>query len=92
MQDQKESIRLWLNGRATEAQTGITVAALLMQQDEWLTRCSVSGEPRFALCGMGVCQECRVTINGQPQRLACQTLCSTGMVIETASQQTMEAK
>ncbi|NDI86009.1 (2Fe-2S)-binding protein [Undibacterium crateris] len=92
MQDQKEAIKLWLNGRPIKAQTGITVAALLMQQDEWLTRCSVSGEPRFALCGMGVCQECRVTINGQPQRLACQTLCKPCMVIQTASHQTMEAK
>ncbi|MEX0632870.1 (2Fe-2S)-binding protein [Serratia ureilytica] len=32
-------------------------------------------------CGMGVCQECRVTINGL-RRLACQTLCQAGMRIE----------
>lgn len=36
---------------------------------------------RVPLCGMGVCQECRVTINGL-RRLACQTLCQAGMRIE----------
>jgi succinate dehydrogenase/fumarate reductase-like Fe-S protein len=31
---------------------------------------------------MGVCQECRVSIDGQ-RRLACQTLCRDGMQVET---------
>jgi succinate dehydrogenase/fumarate reductase-like Fe-S protein len=33
---------------------------------------------------MGVCHECRVTVNGRAHVLACQTLCSDGMQIETA--------
>jgi succinate dehydrogenase/fumarate reductase-like Fe-S protein len=33
---------------------------------------------------MGICQECRVTIDGQ-RRLACQTSCSAGMQVETQS-------
>ncbi|WP_181574740.1 2Fe-2S iron-sulfur cluster-binding protein, partial [Serratia quinivorans] len=44
-------------------------------------RISVTGQPRAAFCGMGICQECRVTVNGL-RRLACQTLCQPGMRIE----------
>ncbi|MGN6314736.1 (2Fe-2S)-binding protein [Trinickia sp.] len=47
------------------------------------TRSSVSGQPRAALCGMGVCQECRMTIDGREHVLACQTVCRDGMVIGT---------
>ncbi|NLP63281.1 2Fe-2S iron-sulfur cluster-binding protein [Paraburkholderia sacchari] len=48
-----------------------------------ITRRSVSGALRGPLCGMGVCQECRVTIDGVRHRLACQTLCADGMEVVT---------
>jgi succinate dehydrogenase/fumarate reductase-like Fe-S protein len=32
-------------------------------------------------CGMGVCGECRVTIDGRPHRLGCQVICAPGMEI-----------
>jgi sarcosine oxidase subunit alpha len=32
---------------------------------------------------MGICLECRVTINGQPHRRSCQTLCEPGMEVQT---------
>ncbi|MBI4908716.1 MAG: FAD-dependent oxidoreductase [Acidobacteria bacterium] len=35
---------------------------------------SVSGEPRAPLCGMGVCMECRATVDGSPHQRTCQTL------------------
>jgi sarcosine oxidase subunit alpha len=46
-------------------------------------RRSVSGQPRTPVCGMGVCMECRVTINGQTQSRSCQTLCESGMEVQT---------
>lgn len=49
-----------------------------------VTRRSVSGMLRGPLCGMGVCQECRVTIDGRAHQLACQTLCASGMQVSTA--------
>lgn len=60
---------------------GISVAAALALCGDGLTRLSVSGAARAPLCGMGVCQECRVTINGRPHQLTCQTLCEDGMQI-----------
>jgi len=34
------------------------------------------------VCGMGVCQECRVLVNGL-SLLACQTLCAPGIVVQS---------
>jgi aerobic-type carbon monoxide dehydrogenase small subunit (CoxS/CutS family) len=59
------------------------VAAALVLAGVKGTRISVDGEPRAALCGMGVCQECRVLVDGR-RRLACQTVCAEGMRVETA--------
>ena len=49
-----------------------------------VTRRSVSGMLRGPLCGMGVCHECRVTIDGRAHQLACQTPCAPGMQVRTA--------
>lgn len=69
---------------AIEVAAGATVAAALaIRAGIAGTRMSVSGAPRTALCGMGICQECRVTIDGRAHVLACQTLCRDGQVIAT---------
>lgn len=49
-----------------------------------VTRRSVGGMLRGPLCGMGVCHECRVTIDGRAHQLACQTPCTLGMKVQTA--------
>lgn len=49
-----------------------------------VTRRSVSGMLRGPLCGMGVCHECRVTIDGRAHQLSCQTQCAPGMQVHTA--------
>ncbi|CAN7424597.1 (2Fe-2S)-binding protein [Pseudoduganella sp. LjRoot289] len=49
-----------------------------------ITRRSVAGMLRGPVCGMGVCQECRVTIDGRAHQLACLTLCASGMQVLTA--------
>ena len=46
-------------------------------------RRSVSGEPRGPLCGMGICFECRVTINGREHCRSCQIPCEPGMEVRT---------
>ncbi|MCJ1881604.1 (2Fe-2S)-binding protein [Pseudomonas nitroreducens] len=73
---------LILDGRPLRVTAGTTVAAALAQGGDGTTRTSVSGQRRAPLCGMGICQECRVIIDGQ-RRLACQTLCREGMQVET---------
>jgi sarcosine oxidase subunit alpha len=46
-------------------------------------RVSVQGRPRGPLCGMGICMECRATVNGVPQRRTCQLVCAPEMEIVT---------
>jgi hypothetical protein len=46
-------------------------------------RKSETGEPRTALCGMGICFECRATVNGIPHSRTCQLICRDGMIVET---------
>jgi D-hydroxyproline dehydrogenase subunit gamma len=75
-------IELSLDGHPLRVADGTTVAAVLYLAGDGSSRTSASGQRRAPLCGMGICQECRVTIDGQ-RRLACQTLCRGGMAVET---------
>lgn len=76
-------ITLTLDGQPLRVPAGTTVAAALAHAyPPGATRRSVSGEVRAPLCGMGICQECRVQIDGR-RRLACQTLCRDGMQVAT---------
>jgi sarcosine oxidase subunit alpha len=47
------------------------------------THQSVTGEPRGPLCGMGICFECRATIDGVQHQRSCQVLCAEGMKVRT---------
>ncbi|MGC5702789.1 (2Fe-2S)-binding protein [Pseudomonas sp. NFXW11] len=72
---------IYLDRQPLQVRSGITVAAAVAASGEPRTRTSCSGQPRSPLCGMGICQECRMTIDGRRQ-LACQTLCQDGMQVE----------
>ena len=76
-----QQVGLHINGQAIQVAPGTTVAAALALASMPVTRISVSGQPRTPVCGMGICQECRVRVNGRV-RLACQTLCAPGMQVE----------
>ena len=76
-------VTLRLDGRAVTVPAGTTVAAALWNAGIYAFRTSVSGEPRGPLCGMGVCFECRVTIDGVAHRRACLVSCAAGMEVET---------
>ena len=78
-----EGIQLRVNGKAVSVSPGTIVAAAVALAGETRFRKSVLGQPRSPLCGMGVCMECRVTINGRAQCRSCQTLCEPGMEIGT---------
>jgi len=60
--------------------TSAAVAAILAGAS---CRVSVTGQPRMPFCGMGICFECRMTINGVPHTRACQVLVEPAMDIRT---------
>lgn len=76
-------VEVLVDGRLLEAPEGITVAALLLGVGQEAFRDSVTGAPRGPLCGMGVCFECRVTIDGVAHRRACLALVAPGMRVTT---------
>jgi predicted molibdopterin-dependent oxidoreductase YjgC len=81
------TVTLRINGRPLSVKAGTSVAAALRIADAprmGMARRSVHGEVRAPFCGMGICQECRVDIDGL-RRLACQTHCEDGMVVEAAT-------
>ena len=78
-----DMITLSINGRPVRVPQGATVAVALLSHEVFAFRRSVQGQPRGPLCGMGVCFECRVTIDEIPHRLACQTSCAQGMEVQT---------
>ncbi len=72
-----------INGKRTDVSEGTTVAAAILSGDETTFRISVDGEPRGPLCGMGICFECRVTIDGACHQRSCTILVRNGMEVVT---------
>ena len=61
------------DGREIEALEGETIAAALAAADIVAVRQARSGAPRGPFCGMGVCFDCLVTVDGRPSQRACLT-------------------
>ena len=80
-------MELTVDGRAVPAFEGETVLAALQAAGiKKLRHSRKASEARGALCGMGICYECRVTINGVPDQRACMTPVQEGMVIATGEE------
>jgi sarcosine oxidase subunit alpha len=77
-----DSVTIVIDGHPVSAASGSVVAAAMLAAGV-PCRVSVSGEPRSALCGMGICFECRAVVNGVPHRRTCQLLCEEGMRVES---------
>jgi D-hydroxyproline dehydrogenase subunit gamma len=73
-------IAVRVNGKHVAVPSGATVAVAVALADR-ACRTSVRGEPRGPLCGMGICFECRVAINGRAHCRGCQIVCEDGMEI-----------
>jgi predicted molibdopterin-dependent oxidoreductase YjgC len=78
-----EMIRLRVDGKDVFAFEGSTVLAAVMAAGRTHVRRSVGGEPRGALCGMGVCHECRLVVDGMEHVKACQVTVAEGMEVLT---------
>jgi aerobic-type carbon monoxide dehydrogenase small subunit (CoxS/CutS family) len=75
-------VHLTLNGRHLQLPAGSSVAAALLIHRIHEGNGAEEREQRAPFCGMGICQECRVTIDGQ-RLLACQVTCTDGITVET---------
>jgi len=81
-----ETVTIVVDGRPLAAEEGVTLAAALESAGRSELRRSISGEPRGVLCAMGICFECRVTVDGRAHRRACLEVVREGMRVGTGNE------
>lgn len=79
-----DSVRVSVNGAEVEVPEGTSVAAAIaLAGERGFRRSPVRGQLRAPVCGMGICFECRVTVDGAPHVRSCMMACRSGMEIRT---------
>lgn len=82
IKDDAAPVALTRSGRRVEARAGDTVASALTHDGDRTCRTTHLGDPRGVFCGMGVCNECAMVVDGQPSTLTCMTPVRDGMTVE----------
>jgi predicted molibdopterin-dependent oxidoreductase YjgC len=78
------ALRIVVDGKELIAHEGESVAAALLASGRRATRTTArTGEPRGYFCGMGVCQDCLVMVDGLPNVRACMTAVRDGLRVQT---------
>ena len=77
-------LTLTLDGRAITARPGQSVAAALIEDGvrSWRTT-RRGGRPRGLFCGIGVCYDCLISVDGLPDQRACLVSVRDGMTLST---------
>jgi predicted molibdopterin-dependent oxidoreductase YjgC len=78
------TVRIEFDGAPVTGRDGQTIAGLLIGAGHrsWRT---AAGAERGVFCGIGICQDCLVTVNGVEGVRACQRAASDGDVVERES-------
>ncbi len=78
-------ITIMVNGSPVEAYPGESIAVALMAAGRRTFRHTLTGNaPRGLFCGMGICFDCLVTVDGVPNVRSCVTEVQEGCVIEVS--------
>ncbi len=77
-----EAVEIEVDGQRVRAYAGETVAAALIAEAGPATRTTAHGATRGYYCGMGVCFDCLVVVDGVPNTRACMTPVASGMRVE----------
>ncbi len=84
VQPPTERLTYFFNERAEEAYAGQNVAAAILQNGNRILRTTrTTNKARGIFCGIGVCFDCLIVINGIPNQRACLVEIRDGMRIET---------
>ena len=78
-----QAVTITVDGVPIQAYLGETIAGALLANGQRAWRRTENGKPRGLFCGMGICFDCLVTVDGVSNVRACVTPVSDGMVIET---------
>ncbi len=81
---QTNPVSIWVDGKEIQAHAGESLhSALCLAGVLELSGRQNLDHKRGVFCGMGVCFECLVTIDGVPNQQACMTPVRAGMKVET---------
>lgn len=80
-----DTVTIVVDGCDIRVPRGTSVASALLGAGMGAFRRSVQGQSRGPLCGMGICYECRVTIDDVPHRRACLVTVADGLSVCTAA-------
>lgn len=76
-------VKITIDGEAVDARAGESVAAAVLAHAYGATRTTpVTGAPRAPYCMMGVCFECLMEIDGEPNRQGCMVRVEEGMTVK----------
>ena len=80
----REHLTFTFDGQPVVAEEGQTVAAALIAtgRRSWRTT-RVEGAPRGVFCGIGICHDCLVVVNGRPNVRACLAEVRNGDAVTT---------
>ena len=78
-----QAITITVDGVPLPAYEGETIAGALLAAGRRAWRRTSHGQPRGVFCGIGLCFDCLVTVNGTSNVRACVTPVAAGMVVET---------
>ncbi|MER6262967.1 (2Fe-2S)-binding protein [Streptomyces sp. NPDC059688] len=79
-----EAFTVTFDGRPLPALPGQTIAAALWSAGVTAWRSTRgTGAPRGVFCGIGVCFDCLVTVDGRPNRRACLVPVRPGQLIRS---------
>lgn len=82
--ERKQAFEIEVDGEKLKAYEGETIATVLMASGKKIFRKTNKRKMlRGLYCGIGQCQECKVTVNGVPNLLACQTFVAPGYKVIT---------
>jgi sarcosine oxidase subunit alpha len=81
--DSDDKFEIEVDGKTIFACSGQTIAEALLANGVRTLRMTRKQAPRGVYCGMGICYECRMTVNGIPNVRTCMTLATPGCRITT---------
>ena len=83
--ESRQPVTVEVDGEPVTTFAGESVATVLLALGRRTFRHTEHGAPRGLFCGMGVCFDCLVTVDGVENVRACLTPVAEGMVIATGS-------
>lgn len=83
MKAERSAGTLTVDGEPMAFADGDTLAACLIRAGRFAMRRSRAGEQRGVFCGIGICNDCLVAVDGVPNVRACVTDARDGLAVQT---------